>query len=73
MVCSATYIAILTIWIVNMSLPGISNCGINFHLLLHLTFYVRHFGPLWTHLAFPFESQMFNFLSSSHASHGIGK
>ena len=52
---------------------GVVNCGINFHLLLHLTFYVRCFGPLWTHSAFPFESQMFNFLSNSHATHGIGK
>ena len=53
---------------------GISNCGINVHSLLHLTYFVRRFGPLWTHSAFSFENQMKNFLNHSHATHGnIGK
>ena len=44
-----------------------------FPLLLHLLFYVWKFGTLWTHLAFPFESQMNIFLKNSHATHGIHK
>ena len=52
---------------------GVTHCGINFHLLLHLPFYVRNFGPLWTHSAFSFEGQMQNFLKYSHATHGIEK
>lgn len=52
---------------------GTSNCGMNVHLLIHLPHYVTLFGPLWTHSAFAFEGQMQNFLSHSHATHGIGK
>lgn len=52
---------------------GIVHCGINIHLLLHLPYYVRCFGPLWTHSAYSFEGQMQNFLQHSHATHGIEK
>ena len=52
---------------------GLCNCGINVHLLRHLVYYVKVFGPLWTHSAFSFEGQMFNFLQKSHASHAIEK
>lgn len=31
-------------------------CTLNSHLLIHLTKYVRLWGPLWTHSAFGFES-----------------
>ena len=57
----------------NMVFLGISNCSVNIHSLLHLAFYVKLFGPLWTHSAFAFEGQMQNFLRHSHATHGIGK
>ena len=56
-----------------MSSIGTSSCSVNIHSLLHLTFYVKCFGPLWTHSAFAFEGQMHNFLRHSHATHGIGK
>ena len=62
--------------IVSFYLPfvlGLENCGINVHLLLHLPFFVRCYGPLWTHSAFPFEGQVGHFLRSSHATHGISK
>ena len=52
---------------------GLKNCGINVHQLVHLTYYVRCFGPLWTQSAFGFEGQMQNFLRHSHATHGIDK
>ena len=38
-------------------LYGEVNCTINVHLLLHLTHYVRLWGPLWTHSAFGFENK----------------
>lgn len=52
---------------------GSTHCGINVHLLLHVPFYVKCFGPLWTHSAFGFEGQMHNFLKCSHATHGVEK
>lgn len=38
-------------------LYGEISCTANAHLLLHLTKYVRLWGPLWTHSAFGFESK----------------
>ena len=69
----AVYLVYIVLYFYYHIFVGIVNCGINFHLLLHLPFYVRKFGPLWTHSAFPFESQMNNFLKNSHATHGIPK
>ena len=37
-------------------LYGDTSCPLNAHLLVHLTKYVRLWGPLWTHSAFGFES-----------------
>ena len=45
----------------------------NVHLLTHLAHYVRLYGPLWTHSAFPFEDFMGNLLSNSHGTHAIEK
>ena len=36
---------------------GEDSCTANAHLLLHLTKYVRLWGPLWTHSAFGFENK----------------
>ena len=52
---------------------GINNCTINVHSLLHLPYYVKLLGPLWTHSTFSFENNIHNLLNHSHASHGIGK
>ena len=52
---------------------GVCNCTINVHSLMHLPYYVRLLGPLWTHSAFSFEGNIHNLLNHSHASHGIGK
>ena len=52
---------------------GLTHCSINVHQLIHLVYYARRFGPLWTHSAFAFEGQMHNFLKHSHATHGIHK
>ena len=38
-------------------LYGEKSCTANAHSLTHLTKYVRHWGPLWTHSAFGFESK----------------
>ena len=38
-------------------LYGEDSCTANAHLLLHLTKYVRLWGPLWTHSAFGFENK----------------
>ena len=38
-------------------LYGEKRCTANAHSLTHLTKYVRHWGPLWTHSAFGFESK----------------
>ena len=56
-----------------MIFAGLKNCGINVHQLIHLTYYVKCFGPLWTQSAFGFEGQMQTFLRHSHATHGIDK
>lgn len=37
-------------------LCGITNMTYNAHLLLHLVDTVKHWGPLWAHSMFPFES-----------------
>lgn len=37
-------------------LYGDSSCTLNAHSLIHLTTYVRSWGPLWTHSLFGFES-----------------
>lgn len=52
---------------------GKAHCTINLHLLCHLTYYVRLFGPLWTHSAFPFEGFMGHLLQITHSTHGIAK
>ena len=52
---------------------GTTNCSINVHLLLHLPYFVKKFGPLWTHSAFGFESHMHDFLKQSHSTCGIEK
>lgn len=52
---------------------GIANCSINVHLSLHLPYYVRNLGPLWSHSAFGFENCMQDFLRHSHATRNIGK
>lgn len=53
-------------------LYGEVNCTLNSHLLIHLSKYVRLWGPLWTHSAFGFES--FNgFLTSMvHSKFKLG-
>ncbi len=38
-------------------LYGVRSCTANSHALSHIPFYVRLWGPLWTHSAFGFESQ----------------
>jgi len=44
---------------VNMfqELYGTIHCTHNLHLLSHIIMYVRLWGPLWTHSAFPFENK----------------
>jgi len=51
----ATDIMITDFCIIFEKLYGQINCTHNFHLLTHLTKYVRLWGPLWTHSAFSCE------------------
>ena len=50
---------------------GEKHCTLNANLLIHLTKYVRLWGPLWTHLAFGFESMNGYITSMSHSKHKI--
>ena len=50
-------------------LYGDKNCTLNAHLLIHLTKYVRLWGPLWTHSAFGFESMNGYITSMIHSKH----
>ena len=50
---------------------GLNFCKMNIHLLSHLTYYVRLFGPLWTHSAFSFEDCIGHLLQKSHGTHDI--
>ena len=52
-------------------LCGDTSCPLNSHLLIHLTKYVRLWGPLWTHLAFGFESMNGYISSMIHSKHRI--
>lgn len=56
-----------------LPLPGLQHCTINVHLLSHLPFYVRHYGPLWTHSAFVFEDGIGHLLRKAHGTHDIGR
>lgn len=47
------------------------HCTLNAHLLIHLTKYVRLWGPLWTHSAFGFESMNGYITSMIHSKHKI--
>ena len=52
-------------------LYGDTSCPLNSHLLIHLTKYVRLWGPLWTHSAFGFESMNGHISSMIHSKHRI--
>ena len=52
-------------------LYGEVNCTINAHLLLHLTHYVRLWGPLWTHSAIGFENKNGIVKNLSHSKYQV--
>lgn len=52
-------------------LYGNTSCTLNAHLLIHLTKYVRLWGPLWTHSAFGFESLNGKITGMIHSKHKI--
>ena len=52
-------------------LYGKENCTFNAHLLLHLTYYVRLWGPLWTHSAFGCENKNGVIKNLSHSKYKI--
>ena len=45
----------------------------NVHLLLHQVNHVEHFGPLWTHSAFEFESTNSKLISMVHGRTHVEK
>lgn len=54
-------------------LYGINSCTLNSHSLIHLTYYVRQWGPLWTQSLFGFESFNGHLVSMIHSRHKIAE
>ncbi|KAL5497384.1 hypothetical protein EMCRGX_G013849 [Ephydatia muelleri] len=52
-------------------LYGEEHCTMNAHLLLHLTHYVRLWGPLWTHSAFGCENKNGIIKNLSHSKNKV--
>lgn len=52
-------------------LYGPTSCTLNAHLLIHLTMYVRLWGPLWTHSLFGFESMNGHITSAIHSKRKV--
>ena len=50
---------------------GTQNCTINVNFLQHLGYYVRHYGPLWTHSCFPFEGLNGTLLKLHHGTQHV--
>ena len=54
-------------------LYGLSGCTMNAHCLIHLPYFVRKWGPLWTHSAFPFESMNGALTNMVHSTRKIAE
>ena len=54
--CNAAEEMLLDFYKLFPELYGASKCTMNVHSLKHLPYFVRLWGPLWTHSAFSFES-----------------
>ena len=54
-------------------LYGISKCTMNVHSLNHLPYFVRLWGPLWTHSAFSFESMNGALTSLVHSTRKVAE
>jgi hypothetical protein len=52
-------------------LYGNQMCVLNIHLLSHMAYFVRLWGPLWTHSAFAFESMNGHIASMIHSRYEI--
>lgn len=50
---------------------SIKEMTFNVHLLLHMAKSVLNWGPLWTHSAFPFESENRNLLNAIKSAKGV--
>jgi hypothetical protein len=48
-------------------------CVLNMHLLSHMAYFVRLWGPLWTHSAFGFESMNGHITGMIHSSYNIAE
>ena len=54
-------------------LYGITSCTMNAHALSHLAYFVRHWGPLWTHSAFSFENMNGALTNMIHSTRKVAK
>lgn len=54
-------------------LYGVSSCTMNAHCLTHLPYFVRKWGPLWTHSAFSFESMNGTLTNMVHSTKKIAE
>ena len=50
---------------------GSKYCKVNIHLLSHLPYYVKCFGPLWTHSVFVFGDCIGHFVQKAHGTHDV--
>lgn len=54
-------------------LYGTNSCTLNAHSLIHLTYYVKLWGPLWTQSLFGFESFNGHLVNMIHSRHKIAE
>ena len=50
---------------------GLKAMTINVHQLLHIVKSIKHWGPLWAHSCYPFESENYQILNAIHSSKGV--
>ena len=53
------------------SAVGLSECVVNVHLLIHLPYFTKKFGPLRTHSCFPFENAHGEIVSFIHGTQQV--
>ena len=54
-------------------LYGTKSCTLNAHSLIHLTKYVKRWGPLWTHSLFGFENMNGHITSMLHSKYRVSE
>ena len=71
--CNAAEEMLLDFYMLFPELYGASKCTMNVHSLKHLPYFVRLWGPLWTHSAFSFESMNGALTSMVHSTRKVAE